>query len=145
MCFRLTSDCCYYYDSFSLTFIQEDLGQIRILGKNWYWFQFELGNDSNCNFINFSVCSPALTNFWQSVFVSLFSMVSTPPLLPTNVFFVGDKFFFFLSCSYWLERFQISCGASLLEGDLITFLGEGGQTIFFHKGINDQSFKLKNS
>ena len=30
-------------------------------------------------------------------------------------------------------------------GDLISFLGEGDQTIYFHRAINDVSFKLKYS
>ena len=57
------------------------------------------------------------------VFVSLFSMLYAPPTLPTNIYlFVQAKTFF-----------------SILQ------LGVGKISIFFHKAINDQSCKLKNS
>ena len=36
-------------------------------------------------------------------------------------------------------------GDLLYWENLISFLGEGGYAIFFHKAINDQSCKLKNS
>ena len=57
--------------------------------------------------------SPALTNFWQSLFVSLFSMVYTPPY-PQIYIFLWGTILFFISCSQGLGRFQISWGASVL-------------------------------
>ena len=47
--------------------------------------------------------SPNLTTFWQSVFVSLFCMVYTPPS-PTNIFFVL-LFFLYLVARGW-ENFK---------------------------------------
>ena len=85
-------------------------------------------------------CFPTLTNFWWSVFVSLFSMVYTP--LPTNIFLLGNNFFCLVARGW--EDFKF-LGELLYWGSLIPFLGEGGQTIFFHKAINDQSCKLKNT
>ena len=64
--------------------------------------------------------------------------------LPTNIFFCGGLNFFSVSCSSELGIFQISWGPSVV-GDLISLLGEGGYAIFFHKAINDQSCKLRNS
>ena len=90
---------------------------------------------------------PTLTTFWQSVFASLISMANTlaPPCPPpTNIFFCEElKNIFFVFCSQ-LEDFKF-LGPLLSWGDLISFLAEGGQAIFFHKDINDQSSKLKNS
>ena len=53
------------------------------------------------------------------------------------------NFFLYLVARGW-EYFKF-LGDLLYWGVLISFLGEGGQAIFFHKAINDQSCKLKNS
>ena len=68
--------------------------------------------------------------------------------LPTNTFLWGAKFchVFLNSCLVargW-EDFEF-LGDLLYWENLISFLGEGGYAIFFHKAINDQSCKLKNS
>ena len=86
--------------------------------------------------------SPRLTNLWQSVFVSLFSMVYSPPY-PKVFFLQGLIFFLYLVARAW-EYFKF-LGDLLYWGVLISFFGVGGQAIFFHKAISDQSCKLKNS
>ena len=51
--------------------------------------------------------SPTLTTFWQSVFVSLFSMVYTPPSTPTHkYFFCGGENFFVCLVAIGLENFK---------------------------------------
>ena len=89
--------------------------------------------------------SPTLTNFWQSVFVSLFFMVYT---LPSHkyFFFGGRRGLNIFSChiAKVQENFNF-LGDLLYQEDLIYFLGEGGYVIFFHKATNDPSCKLKNS
>ena len=101
--------------------------------------------------------SPKLRSFGQSVFVSFFSMAYTTPH-PEIYFFVRAMCVCVyvcvcmcvyvcvcvcvcLSCSQRLGKFQIFCLTFCIR-DLISFLG---QAIFFHKAINDQSCKLKNS
>ena len=105
-------------------------------------------NGSNFNFCNFSLLAPyTITNIWQSVFVSLFSMVYTP-LYPQIFFFVGDYFRVCVCvcvCVCPVAKGQEFLGNLLYQGDLIFFQGEGGQAIFFHKAINNQSCKLKKS
>ena len=89
--------------------------------------------------------SPTLTNFWQSVFVSLFFMVYT---LPSHKYFFcgGRRGLNIFSChiAKVQENFNF-LGDLLYQEDLIYFLGEGGYVIFFHKATNDPSCKLKNS
>ena len=85
--------------------------------------------------------SPTLTSLWWSVFVSLISMVYSPPYPQIFFLWEGLNFFLYLVARGW-EYFKF-LGDLLYWGALISFLGEGG--IFFHKAINDQSCKLKNS
>ena len=100
-------------------------------------------NGSDFNFCNFSLLAPyTITNFWQSVFVSLFSMVYTP--LYPQMFFLWVATFVCV-CVCLVARGQEFLGDLLYQGDLILFQGEGGLVIFFHKAINDQSCKLKKS
>ena len=66
---------------------------------------------------------PAIANLWQSVFASLFSMVYTT--LTTNIFLWGTNFFFFMSYSQELRRFQIYLRPSVLGGPNFLF-GRGG-------------------
>ena len=61
--------------------------------------------------------SPTFTYFWQSVFLSLFSMVYNPRY---------PEIFLCACCSQELGRFQISWGPSVL-GDLISFLRLGAK------------------
>ena len=83
-----------------------------------------------------------LTNFWQSLFVSLFPMVYTP-LYPQIFFCRGLIFVCVCVVARGWADFKF-LGELMYWRYLISFLGEGGQTIFFHKAINDQSCKLKN-
>ena len=71
------------------------------------------------------------------IFHSIYS-----PLL-TNIFLRGAKFFLCLVARGW-KYFKL-LGDFLYWRVLIFFLGERGLAIFFHKAINDQSCKLKNS
>ena len=88
----------------------------------------------NCHF-----WSPTITNLWQSVFVLLFSMVYAPPYPQIYFYVCGAKFFVCVlqvgagNISNFLGTFFI------MEGVLISFLGEGAQV------THDQSFKFKNS
>ena len=80
-------------------------------------------NGSDFNFCNFSLLAPyTITNFWQSVFVSLFSMVYTP--LYPQMFFLWVATFVCVcvSCSQGLG---ISWGPSVLGGPNF-ILGRGG-------------------
>ena len=65
------------------------------------------------------------------------------PYFPWYVHPPTHKYFFCLVAWSW-EDFKF-IGELLYWGDLISFLGEKGWTIYFHKAINDQSCKLKNS
>ena len=76
-----------------------------------------------------------ISHFWSPF------IIITPPY-PQIIFLW--RLNFFVCCSQGLRIFQISWGPSVL-GVLISFYGEGGYAIFFHKAINDQSCKLKNS
>ena len=88
--------------------------------------------------------SPSLTILWQWVvyLYHYFPWYILPP--PHKYFFCGElKFFSHLVVRAW-EYFKF-LGGFLYWGVLTSFLGEGAQAIFFHKAINDQSCKLKNS
>ena len=100
-------------------------------------------HDPDCNFYNFSLFVP-YPNKFVVVFICIVIFHGIYSPIPTNIFFLWQAKFFFVSCSQGLGIFQISWGLSVL-GVPISFLGEGGQAIFFHKTINDQSCKLKNS
>ena len=77
--------------------------------------------------------SPTLTNFLQSVFVSLFSIVYAPPYSQI-IFLWGTSVFLCLVARSWKDfKFLREL---LYWRDRISFLGEVGQTIFFHKAIN---------
>ena len=111
-------------------------------------------NDSDCNFNNFSLLFPTLTNFWQSVFVCLYSMLSllsffyypyclfTPPT--HEYFFCEGLIFFWCLVARGCENFEF-LGDLLYWGYLVSSLGKEEWAIFFHKAINNQSCKLKNS
>ena len=104
-------------------------------------------NDSDCNFYNFSLLVPYPNKFLVvCICILIFRWFILP--LPTNTFLWGAKFchVFLNSCLVargW-EDFEF-LGDLLYWENLISFLGEGGHAIFFHKAINDQSCKLKNS
>ena len=80
--------------------------------------------------------SPTLTTSCQSVFVSLFSMVYTPPRP-----FCGANFSSCLMARGW-ENLKF-LGDLLFLGNNILF--GRGYAIIFHKASNDQSCKLINS
>ena len=65
-----------------------------------------------------------------------------PQCIPPTIFLWGLKKI--VSCSLGLGKFQISLGPFIL-GEPNFLFGRGGSAIFFHKAINDQSCKLKNS
>ena len=65
--------------------------------------------------------SPTLTNFWWSVFASLFSMVYTPPT--HKYFFCGRQNFFSRLVANW-EDFKF-IEDLLYWGNLISFSGDG--------------------
>ena len=67
---------------------------------------------------------PTLTTFWQSVFVSLLSMVYAVLPLPRNISLLRLQIFLYLLAMGW-ENFKF-LGVLLDWGDLISFLGEGG-------------------
>ena len=100
-------------------------------------------NDSKCIFYNFSILVPYPKNFLVCICILIFHGIYNPTPHP-NIFFVEDQKNFLCVVASSLENFKL-LGALLFWRDLISFLAEGGYTIFFHKAINDQSCKLKNS
>ena len=126
---------------FSECLYRKDSGQIRILGGNWHfrwWWFFQVGlenylykkywirisNKKMIPIVIFAIShfrSPTPTTFWKSVFVSLFSMVYTPPS-PTYFFVrgkgVGGKKFFRVFIARGWEIFKF-LGDLLYWEDLI--------------------------
>ena len=95
-------------------------------------------SDSNCNFYSFSLLVAYPNNYLVvCIFVSLFFMVYTP--LHPQIFFCGGWTFFLYLIARGLENFKFH-GDLLYWVDLIYFF-----SFFFHKTINDQSCKPKNS
>ena len=88
----------------------------------------------------------AISIFWSNNFlvvciiILVFHDIYSP--YPKIIFLWWAIFFPCLIARDW-EDFKF-LGDLLYWGDLISFLEEEGQVIFFHKAINDQSFKLKN-
>ena len=101
-------------------------------------------NDSDCNFYNFSLLVPNPNNLLVvCLCISIFHGIFTPAKKISLFFSVWLKQFF-ASCSQGLEKCEISWGPSVL-GEAISFSGERGWIIFFHKAINDQSCKFVNA
>ena len=98
-----------------------------------YKSQAKKKKDLDCNFVHpnkFLVVS---------IFILIFHGLYSP--IPTNIFLQGANFLCVVARGW--EDFKF-LGELMYWRYLISFLGEGGQTIFFHKAINDQSCKLKN-
>ena len=100
----------------------------------------------DCNFYNFSLLAPYPNKFLIVCICILVSMVYNPPYPQIYFFCVGDFFFRVLQLgAVKISIFFFFGWGVLYWGYLISFLGKGFYTIFFHKAINDQSCKLKNS